>query len=484
MKSGVIFSFSLLLIILARAQENGLSTARELEQNGALKESFEAYEKAANAFYEAEAFEEYASAYLRMANLALQMGNAIQAKELAERTLAFLEVENPAEIAKIAEAKTLLGRSLLSLAQNDDALQVLLVAETKLEESEVKATCLDAIGQAYTNNENFELAAQYLERGLKMRRSLFGNKSIEAGNSFNNLGRVYATEDPLQAIIYFTRALNIYKTSLGENDRRTLRAKINIAFSNRELENYDEAIELLQSVLAAYERQFGKENTNVAFVLSNIGRILKDQKKYEQTLVYQQDALKIYIQLYGEKHQEVANTYYLIGEAHLANQSYKTALSFYQKSVYANLPTENSKSDYDLPEMRNFLNGDVLLTCLRGKAYALEYLHYQKSLNVKDLVAAVDTYAKCDDLITEIRRKRLNERDKFRLGKLAKEIYESGIALSLNLSEGSLRKKKYQQKAFEFCERSKSSVLLEAITESKAKKFAGIPKNLVALFFA
>ena len=122
-----------------------------------------------------------------------------------------------------------------------------------------------------------------------------------------------------------------------------------------------------------------------------------------------------------------------------------------------------------------------MLRSLQAKAIALEALHFEKSLNVKDLTGAINTYQKCDELIGIIRRKRLNEQDKLKLGQIAKEVYESGIELSLILSEQSFNKKKYLNLAFDFCERSKSAVLLEAITESKAKQFAGIPTEMIQL---
>ncbi len=471
-----------LLSFQALGQENFVQEATSLEAAGDFSGSYSKYRAAADIFYANNQFEAYAATHLKMIYNQVQLGNPFQARSLAASTLGFLEEELPQEQELIAEAKALLGLSNLNLARNDEALEILLEAEQLFAaENAAKARCLDAIGLAYTNNENNQLASQYLERGLRLRRTLFGAQSVEVANSYNNLGRVYAIEDPLQAVIYFNRAQSIYEKQLGSAARRTLRAKINIAFANREQGNYEEAITQLSEVRSIYEQEFGKENTNVAFVISIIGRIQKDQEKYETALLSQKEALQIYLNLFGEKHQEVANTYYLIGELYLSKEEFKTSLSFYQKAVYANLPDQTFQDDYELPQLTNYLNGDVLLTSLRGKATCLEYLHYQKSLNVKDLVSAVDTYVKCDELITNIRRKRLNEQDKLRLGNVAKEIYESGIQLSLNLSEGSFNKKKYLERAFEFCERSKSSVLLEAITESKAKEFAGIPPALLIL---
>ncbi len=475
-------SLILCSVFHAFGQKEALEEAMQLESSGNLEESYLKYRAIADSYYSKNQFKEYVETHLKMIQLQIQLGKPFQARSLSVNTLGFIEKKLPSDSESIAVAKSLLGLSNLNLARNEEALDLLLEAEKLFsEDNAAKARCLDAIGLAYTNNENYQLAAQYLEQGLRLRRKLFGAQSVDVGNSYNNLGRVYAINDPLQAIIYFNRARDIYEKQLGATDKRTLRSKINIAFANREQGNFNDAIDLLEEVQTTYEQEFGRQNSNVAFVLSIIGRIQKDQEKYDEALYSQQEALQIYLDAYGEKHQEVANTYYLIGEIYLSKEEFKTSLSFYQKAVYANLPGQNPTDSYDLPSLTNYLNGDVLLTSLTGKALALEYLHYQKTLNVKDLVSAVDTYIKCDELITNIRRKRLNEQDKLRLGNVAKEVYENGIQLSLNLSEGSFSKKKYLERAFEFCERSKSSVLLEAITESKAKDFAGIPHDLLVL---
>ncbi|MEM6737909.1 MAG: CHAT domain-containing tetratricopeptide repeat protein [Bacteroidota bacterium] len=473
---------ALLSAFVLNGQQDILDKASRLESDGDFAKSYEYYKKAAHLFYENSEYKEYIRIQLKMVNCQIQLGNPFLARSLSENMVTFLQESLPNEKESYAKAKTLVGLSYLNLARNDEALAHLLEAELifKMESAE-KAQCLDAIGQVYTNNQNYQLASQYLEQGLKLRTKLFGIQSLEVGNSYNNLGRVYASYKPLQAIIYFNRAKKIYEASLGSDDRRTLRAQINIAFSNREQGNYLEALNLLNGVKLMYEQRFGKENLNVAYIQSLMGRILKDQEKYENALLNQKEALQVYLSLYGEKHQEVANTYYLIGEIYRAKKEFKISCSFYQKAIYANLPGQHPTDDYDLPEFTNYLNPDVLLSSLVAKALALEDLHYQKTLNVRDLVGAVDTYVKCDELITIIRRKRLTEQDKIRLGNIAKDVYENGIQISLNLSEGSFNKKNYLARAFEFCERSKSSVLLEAITESRAKEFSGIPQQLLIL---
>ncbi|WP_424961724.1 CHAT domain-containing protein [Ekhidna sp.] len=467
----------------AFGQDIQLKQAESFYAEGDYENAYTQYKEASDIHFANAAFSSYVDTHLSMVDCQIHAGNPFHAKSLAENTLTFIENETPNENILKAKALTFLGLSYLNLGRNDDALEVLLKAEGHFsnEDTEAKASCLDALGLVYTNNENKQLAAQYLEQAFVIRRKLFGAQSIEAANSYNNLGRVFLTSDPLQALIYFNRAKGIYEEKLGNSSRRALRASLNIAFANMEQENYDDALAQLNEVKLIYDASYDEEHPNKAYIQSIIGRVHLEKEEYENALLNQKEALQMYISLFGEKHPDVANTYYLIGEIYKAKSEFKTSVEFYQRAIYANLPEQVYADIYDLPKLQNYFNADILLRTLQAKAIALGALHFEKSLNVRDIVGAIETYQKCDDLITIIRRKRLNEQDKLRLGQIAKEVYENGIQLSLILSDQSFNRKKHLQTAFDFCERSKSSVLLEAITESKAKKFAGIPEEQILL---
>lgn len=472
-----------ILTIVTFAQQSQLKQAETLYASGDFDQAYEELKSAGDILFANEEFQEYVDTHLKMIDCQLQAGDPFHAKSLAENTLTFIETEINRDQVLKARCQTLLGLSYLNLGHNDDALEVLLEAEKNFteEDTEARANCLDALGLVYTNNENKQLAVQYHEQSFVMRRKLFGAQSIEVANSYNNLGRVYIKDDPLQALIYFNRAKAIYEEKLGNSSRRALRANLNIAFADMEQSNFDEALKQLNEVKLIYDATYEEEHPNKAYIQSIIGRVHLEKKEYEKALLNQKEALQMYISLFGEKHPDVANTYYLIGEIYKAKSEFKTSVEFYQRAIYANLPEQVYTDIYDLPSLQNYFNADILLRTLQAKAIALGALHFEKSLNVRDIVGAIEAYQKCDELITIVRRKRLNEQDKLRLGQIAKEVYENGIQLSLILSEQSFNKKKHLQTAFDFCERSKSSVLLEAITESKAKKFAGIPDEQIQL---
>ncbi|GAH01065.1 unnamed protein product, partial [marine sediment metagenome] len=78
--------------------------------------------------------------------------------------------------------------------------------------------------------------------------------------------------------------------------------------------------------------------------------------------------------------------------------------------------------------------------------------------------------------------------DKIAIGEQANKVYKGAVNVCLNLSvssssqqtgAGSDRISYYNELAFYFSEKNKSSVLLEALAGAEAQKFAGIPDTLL-----
>ena len=483
MKYIVTIVLLMLSVFNAFSQDSLLAQAQEAKKNGDYQKAYDLFKEAGNIFLEQKVLLSYVETHLEMIDCQLLIGDPFQAKSLAENTLNYIQSELNESYILQARSQTLLGLNLLNLGRGDEALENLLQAEILFGQGETveKSNCFNALGLTYWNNGNKELALQYHEQALGIRMALIGRDALEVGDSFNNLGLVYQQEEPLQALIYFHRAKKIYEDRLEKDDRKTALVLTNMAFANASQENFDEAFALLNQVKSIYDRKYLENHPNKAFILSSIGTVYEQKGELTQALFKQNEALQMYLALFGKKHPDVANTYFLIGRIHQGNSDFKSAVEFYQQSIFSNFAIQNFDGLYDLPKLENHFNADILLSSLQAKAIALEALHYKKTLNTRDLKSSIETYELCDELISIVRKQRLSAQDKLRLGAIAKEVYDNGIRLSLILSEQSVNKKKYLETAFEFCERSKSSVLLEAITETKAKRFSGISPHLLTL---
>ncbi|MFZ2904831.1 MAG: CHAT domain-containing protein, partial [Cyclobacteriaceae bacterium] len=120
------------------------------------------------------------------------------------------------------------------------------------------------------------------------------------------------------------------------------------------------------------------------------------------------------------------------------------------------------------------------LYSLDYKARALESRYREKTLKDSDLVLSIQTLQVADSLIDRLRQSATNESDKIMLGAIANDVYADGVRITHQLSEVALRnRKRYRELSFYFAEKSKSAVLLEAISDTNAKSFANIPDELL-----
>jgi hypothetical protein len=190
-------------------------------------------------------------------------------------------------------------------------------------------------------------------------------------------------------------------------------------------------------------------------------------------------ALEMYRKSYGNKHPDIANVLNAIGVQAMNEGNFNSALKNYQQALKANVSDFESDDESHNPHLQNFYNGRTLLYTLLLKARALEARHFGKTLKFSDLVLGIETLQRCDTLIDKLRHQSTNESDKIALGSIASDVYANGVHLAYEASHVALYKKSYRELAFYFAEKSKSAVLLEAISESDAKSFAGIPAPLL-----
>jgi tetratricopeptide (TPR) repeat protein len=409
------------------------------------------------------------------------MGLHDDSYELASRTREYIDQNLGQQTYLVAESDRIIGEALLQLGKNDEALEALQKAEAAYPDSAraEKAECYNSLGVTYWNNGNIELANTYHNQSLEIRKELYGPASVAVGDSYNNLGLLYLEEDGLEATLYFNRSLRIYQKVFGDIHPKVAFNYINLARAKSQQGLYSEAEELLDKVLAIWNSLYETDHPNVAFTLNTLSRIKYQQSEYDEALSLNIKALKIYLRVYGLKHPEIANTHFLLGSNYQQKGEFKLALQHYQDAIYANLPTQDYQSLYDLPGLDDYFNGDYLLSFLLAKAKILEALHFEKSLRPKDLKASIETYQKADTLVSLLRRTRFNESDKIRLAATSRLIYKNGIELSSLLFDQPFLGWLHDDLLYSFFERSKASVLLESIQESDAKSFAGIPSEVL-----
>ena len=327
-------------------------------------------------------------------------------------------------------------------------------------------------------------------------------KHYSVASSYNNIGLVYANKNEYDlALQYYFKALQIYKELLGEKHTSVAKGYMNIGNVYAKKNEFDLALQYYFKSLQITKELLGEKNTDVARTYMNIGNVYYDKNEYDLALQYHFKALQIRKELLGEKHTSIANSYNNIGLVYYDKNEYDLALQYYQKGAASSLRNFNDTVNvYSVPLIKDYLNWYKLLEALHTKAKIFVTLSavtepdsvfdslQQKPPSgfinidrVDYLKSALRHYQACDTLINQARQSIITKSDKLALGEQASEVYKGAVNVCINLSASSRPDSVsyYNEQAFYFSEKNKSSVLLEALAGAGAQKFAGIPDTLL-----
>ncbi|MBX2962715.1 MAG: CHAT domain-containing protein [Cyclobacteriaceae bacterium] len=368
------------------------------------------------------------------------------------------------------------GRYDLAIEQLTEATAILQQLNQPLE----TAKALSNLGLAYIGTGKYQQAEEQLQMALTLRQSVLSNNHELIASSYNNLGFANNIPNPDKAIEYYEAALAIYENLYQKDHPKLAVANSNLGFAYSQIELYGDAINYYEASLVIWEKVNPEPNSSKAFVLSSLGYTYTKLDDKKTAMEFYEKALTMYIAAYGNKHPDVAAMYNRIGNIHQSNDQYDEALKNYQLALISNVVNFNTTEIETNPTGDNFYNGNQLLYSMMYKAQTLEARHFGRTLKLRDLDLGLKTLQECDSLIDRLRQQATNESDKIALGAIANEVYADGVRLAYSMSDVSFRKRKeYRELSFYFAEKSKSAVLLDAISDTNAKSFAGVPEELL-----
>lgn len=369
------------------------------------------------------------------------------------------------------------GRSDLAEPSLQNALR--LLDASRLQHDSETAQALAYLGLVYMSQGKYTQAQEQLHQALSLREKIPNRHNGSIAATYNDLGLAYSQTDKDLALRYYKRALELYEKLYGNNDPRIAIATINTGIIYRELKLFDDAIDNFERALTIWNANYPEAHPAKAIALFNLGQTylrLDDKQSAQQ---YYHEALEMYGDCYGSKHPEIASVLNAIGNLQVAVDDFDGALRSYQSSLKSNVLDFTAEDPDVNPKLRGYYNGTRLLHTLLFKAQAYEARYNRKSLKLSDLKTALNLLTMCDSLIDQLRQHTTNETDKLLLGVIANEVYTDGVRISYLAGLNAVRQDKYFERALYFAEKNKGAVLLETISESNAKAFAGIPPALL-----
>ena len=367
------------------------------------------------------------------------------------------------------------GRNDLALSKLQEALAI--VEKESRQNTVDGAQLLSYLGNLYLATGKYTQAEQQLGMALSIRENLVNKNSELIAASYNDLGLVYSTTDANKALDHYEKALEIYEKIHGKDHPKVAIANTNIGFVYRTLELYGDAVNNFESALATWEKIHTQPHPTKAFILFNLGQTYLKMGNEKSAEGYYDRALKMYQESYGKKHPAIATVLNAIGSLKMSEGKFDESLEVFQQALISNVRDFDESNLRVNPALKNYYSGNTLLFSLLHKAEGLEARYFGKSLKFEELTLAAKTLQACDTLIDELRQQITNESDKILLGATAADVYATGVRIAHEAGLVAAKKKPWNELSFYFAEKSKSAVLLEAISDSNAKSFSGIPND-------
>ncbi|WP_185152873.1 CHAT domain-containing protein [Fulvivirga aurantia] len=385
---------------------------------------------------------------------------------------------------------------------------------SQFEADKSNSLCLNQIGEYHLRKGQTDKALLYFERALDLANNESGkaealnkialaswsagdnNKALnhmllaleireksqqDLAATYNDFGLILSNSDTDAALDNYLKALKLYQAEKDVDEAKVVQVKSNIASMYRQLEFYGDAILNFEEALSLSQQLYPTGHPIQGFIFFGLGDTYFAMGQMEDARLAYNNALDTYLKVYEQKHPDIARTYNRIGNLINSEGEFEQALNFYQKALIANTYDFEKTGIEHNPTHNNYLDANTLMNSLYFKAQALEDYHFNFSLDFKDLKMSLSTLYVCDSLIDEIRKVSTNKQDKIALGAISDQVYENGVRIGYAMADLSLKKDEYFEHAFYFAEKSKSAVLLQAISDASAKSFANIPKSQIEI---
>lgn len=330
------------------------------------------------------------------------------------------------------------------------------------------------LGNIYTRLGDIS-AAEVLLNQFKEISLKYENYS-EAAEACSDLGILYlANEDNEKAIEVYQEALAY--PSLNYTSKGLLHFNLGKVFVRTE--EIQDALKELNRAKSIFEdkldhSKFHKAEIWLAGVIIEIANVFSHNKQYEKAETYLNQGYKLFQDKFSDNsRREFAKLYSSYADLYLKWEKYDQALTYHQKSLQCILSDFQPANASVNPNSNLFYAENTITEALGGKAEVFA-ARFEESQDFNDLELALE----CHDLIFEV-EKHLRRSYRYESSKLAnvkesRERSEHAIDLALKLWKQT-NDPKYKEKAFEFAERSKSILLMEAFRKTNAESVAGLP---------
>ena len=341
------------------------------------------------------------------------------------------------------------------------------------------------VAQLYTNIGilhhaigDFELAEDYFNRAVAIHLENHGETYWNLAYPYTNMGSLYLqTGDKQKALEYYLKALNLCKSNRVQLIR--LEGLVNGSLAQYFLDrrDYDKSMNYAEDAIDIIKEAFYDQHPRLNDFYRTIAEIYVKQGDYVTANMWFDKATQLVIQSYGEIHPKISTVHFKQSEVYLKSKDYQKALVSIQTAINTLSPVFDSNDPTNNPQHQEVLDENFFISLLAHKGTVFQELASVEEPQ-KNLQLALKQYQETALLIDHIRRGFLSESAKLFLQENAAKIYEKALKACYDLYDMTLSRE-YLDQALYFMEKSKSSVLSEALQASEVTAINGVESNIL-----
>ena len=340
------------------------------------------------------------------------------------------------------------------------------------------ATYYKNIGEVLHKQGDYEQAQNFVQKALSYYQEVFGERHPDVGRTYTILGTLSAAlDDTSSALRYLRKALRILTEVYGTQHPEVADVYHSLGEVYRRAGANQPALEHCQKALDIYLAIHGKSHPAVATHYQTVGSIYLQMGQASRARGIFQKARDIQKATLGETHPDLAKSYVLLARAARKSGRYARALAHLESAVRANTRGVRSPTSTQPADSDDVYSDEILLQTLQLKARVLE-ARFRRSGALEEARRAFAVLQRAVNLLDQMRSGYRAEGSKLFLAQKGKSVYEDAIRVALTLFAES-GDSEYQQRAFGFSEKAKAAVLRTAVSEARAKRFAGLPDSLL-----
>ncbi len=330
-----------------------------------------------------------------------------------------------------------------------------------------KASIYNNLGYLNKVQGDYQVALDFYHKSIDERKQANPIRYGHLANTQRNLGRYYQTLKKYhEAEAYFLESLETLKYEISPDLIRNYSssAYIDLGLNYQLLKDFNRAefylkkIEHVPDLLPRYH----------ARAKLFLGKNYLKKKEIIQAQTTLKEAVFENRKINGLKHSNTAASYQFLGETFAANKQWEEALQNYQMALSGLVRNFNDTLDvFKNPDREGDIISKIdLLEVLSLKAEALNHFGEKKE--------AGNTFRLASDIIYDMRKDIFSYQSKLLLSDQSTELFEKAISFAFESYEET-KDPIYLEQAFSFCEKNKSTLLLEAMLEAEAQGKSEIP---------